>query len=282
MNKNEINDTVEAIIIDLIECEDGTVTSTSELAQQYDFKDDLFVLHTALCKAARANKIKLDFSEYEGQLAGLPYDIPFTVRNQKAQIKCPRCGSTDTERYIYGLPAYNEKMQKMLEKGKWTLGGCLVTGVEVNGKYVNTKPSRHCNSCHKDFGTPPLLITKKKNMVEDYRDIVESIKFEVGGYLPGDTVTIQKNENGAKFDIIKFMGLPKGGQISKEKWNKILDTLYDKMYLHEWKKKYVDSLVDDGEEWHLDIHLTNNRVRHYYGSNDYPPYWKELEKLFKL
>lgn len=66
MNKTDIYDTVDAIIVDLIECEDGTVTSTYELAQQYGYKDDLFALHTALCKAARANKIKLDYSKYEG------------------------------------------------------------------------------------------------------------------------------------------------------------------------------------------------------------------------
>ena len=243
MNKTEIYDTVDAIIVDLIECEDGTVTSTYELAQQYDYKDDLFALHTALCKAARANKIKLDFSEYDGQLLGLPYNIPFTVRNQKAQIKCPRCGSTDTARHIYGLPAYNEKMQKMLDKGKWTLGGCLVTGVEVNGQYVNTNPSRHCNTCNKDFGTPPLLITKKKNTVEDYRDIVTAIKFSIGGFFEGHTeITIKKNKNGA---VVKVTGfrlnkidemIPDQRQITFAKWNKIVYTLYGSMYLHEWKK----------------------------------------------
>lgn len=32
----------------------------------------------------------------------------------------------------------------------------------------------------------------------------------------------------------------------------------------------------------LDIKLTNRRVRHYFGSNDYPPYWSELKKIFRV
>ena len=53
------------------------------------------------------------------------------------------------------------------------------------------------------------------------------------------------------------------------------------IYLHEWKKEYVDPNVLDGTQWGLDINLTNKRVRHYYGSNDYPPYWTELKKIFR-
>lgn len=53
------------------------------------------------------------------------------------------------------------------------------------------------------------------------------------------------------------------------------------MYLNEWKKEYVDMDILDGTQWRLKVKLTNNRKRTYYGSNDYPPYWKELLKLFR-
>lgn len=61
----------------------------------------------------------------------------------------------------------------------------------------------------------------------------------------------------------------------------ILDKLYLKMYLHEWKKNYCDPDVLDGMQWHLEIKMTRNRVRNYSGSNAYPPYWSELKEMFE-
>ncbi len=55
----------------------------------------------------------------------------------------------------------------------------------INGKPVQTGPSRICNACKKRFGTPPLIIAKDKKSAEDYRDVVTSIRFSVGGYLSG-------------------------------------------------------------------------------------------------
>ncbi len=69
-------------------------------------------------------------------------------------------------------------------------------------------------------------------------------------------------------------------QITTDKWNQIVDTLYDKLYLHEWKKRYVDLSILDGTQWSLDISLSNRRSRHFHGSNAYPPYWNELKKVF--
>lgn len=63
---------------------------------------------------------------------------------------------------------------------------------------------------------------------------------------------------------------PEDRQITAAKWNKIVNTLYGQLYLHEWKKELVDPCVLDGTQWGLDIKLTNRRVRHYFGSNDYP------------
>lgn len=48
---------------------------------------------------------------------------------------------------------------------------------------INIKPQRKCNKCKKNFGKPPVLINKKSDIVEDYRDIATSIKFFVGGYM---------------------------------------------------------------------------------------------------
>ena len=147
-------------------------------------------------------------------------------------------------------------------------------------------PARHCNKCRKDFASAPILITPKKNLAEDYRDIVTSIKFYVGGFFKGRTeVTITRNDNGAMVQVMRFpngIEAPEDKQITPVKWRKIVNALYGQLYLHEWKKEYVDPCVLDGLQWGLGIRLTNRRVRHYYGSNDYPPYWSELKKIFGI
>ncbi|HAE15778.1 MAG TPA: hypothetical protein DCG51_04435 [Erysipelotrichaceae bacterium] len=191
---SEIRNLAEYLIEDLRECEDGTVTSTYELAKKSGYEDlDFFELDNALRRSAKENKIILDMSEHDGQAEGLPYNLTFTVHNQKAQIKCPRCGSTNTARYIYGYPLNNAEMQKKLDEGKWALGGCCIYSAEVNGQIIDIMPSRYCNDCHKDFGASPVLLTPKKDLAEDYRDIVKAIELSIGGYLYGYTdITISK------------------------------------------------------------------------------------------
>lgn len=280
----------EDLVEELRECEYGTEISTSELLKisGYDLDefeyDDLFDLHYALFKAARENHIHLDMSAHNGLEEGLPFNLDFIVRNKSAQIKCPYCGSRNTARYIYGYPAFDERMQKKLDAGKWVLGGCCLDMVEIGGKTVNTMPARKCNECRKDFGKAPILITTKKDLVEDYRDIVTSIYFSVGGYFGGYTdITVQKNRKGAMVKVeytMKPEEVPEPKQITPQKWKKTVNRLYSDLHIHEWKKNYIDPSVLDGTQWELKIRLTNGRKRTYYGSNDYPPYWDELVKIF--
>ena len=168
--KTDLRHIAEYMIDDLRECEDGTKTTTAELVtnQGYDDMgiDDLQVLHKELFRTAKANKITLDMSEYVGEEEGLPFSHEFVVRNKRAQIKCPYCGSKDTARYIYGYPAFTEKMQKNLDNGKWALGGCCISIVKMNGKTIEVEPSRRCNECKKDFGTEPILITPKRSSLK--------------------------------------------------------------------------------------------------------------------
>ena len=112
-SKADLRHIAESMIEDLRECEDGTVTTTGWLARAYGYDDmetfDLFDLHDALFRAAKANHITLDMSEHKDKVEGLPFNLTFIVKNKKAQIKCPRCGSKNTARYIYGYPAFSER-----------------------------------------------------------------------------------------------------------------------------------------------------------------------------
>ena len=283
-SKADLRHIAEGMIEELRECEDGTVTTTGRLARAFGYEDmetfDLFDLHDALFRAARANHITLDMSEHKDKVEGLPFNLTFIVKNKKAQIKCPRCGSKNTARYIYGYPAFSEEMQQKLDAGKWVLGGCCISSIEINGHHVDTMPARKCNDCKKDFATAPILITPKNDTAEDYRDIVTCIKFSVGGYFDGYTdITIRKNDKGALVSVQKMLEpeeVPDDRQITPAKGRDNKQTIWPDT--RKWKKASLSAL--DGT-WSLDISLTGNRKRSYSGSNDYPPHWNELLKVFR-
>lgn len=201
--------------------------------------------------------------------------------------KCPFCGSRNTAKYIYGLPALDEKMEKKLANGEWRLGGCMIFTVDVNGENVQCMPTMHCNECGKDFGEPPILFSKKlgEGKGEDYRDIVTSICFSISDFSQGNMdVTVIRNADGA---VVKAVCFPsdleeqENKQITVKDWKKLVNALYSQIYLHEWKKRYVNPEILDGVQWELQIRLTGKRQRSYYGSNEYPPYWKELKAIFQ-
>ena len=280
----------EELIEELRECEDGTITTTCQLLKTagYDMdefnSDDLFEIHRILFSEARANHITLKITPDDGVPRGLPYNLDFIVQNKKGQIKCPYCGSKNTARILYGLPAFSEELQRKIDSGKISIGGCCVSGVPVDGGMIRTDSSRVCNDCKKKFGKPPLIIAKDLSGAEDYRDIVTSIHFSVGGYFQGiSEVTITRYEKNALVRVKKSHSIEEipEKRITVKKWNRIVNALYRQMYLHEWKKNYDDPDVMDGEQWELKIKLTGNRRRNYGGSNAYPPYWSELKKLFR-
>ena len=189
-------------------------------------------------------------------------------------MKCPRCGSKRTAPILYGMPAFNEEMDRKLKNEELYLGGCLVSDV---------MPEYHCFACEKNFGTPPIL--QGKDETEDYRDIVTAVRFSDGGYLKEDKeIFIRKKKEQITLEVSSLhAGLPVfyRREMTETEWKKILDKLYTNLYLHEWKTKYTDCCVNDSEQWVLDIRLTGNRHRRYQGSNAFPPYWKELKSLFR-
>ena len=227
-SKAEIKQIVEDLVEELRECDNGTVITTWQLlkAAGYDINDfeqsDLFDIHNELFKSARAEHITLDMSAHKNKLEGLSYNLDYIVKNKRAQIKCPHCGSINTARYIYGYPAFSERMQKKLDSGKWELGGCCISDVEINGLVFSTNPTRRCNDCKKDFGKPPIVISKKNETIEDIRDIVTSIKFSVGGFFQGVTdIIIKRNDKGAIVTVeqIRYSEQPVETEISSAKWN---------------------------------------------------------------
>ena len=58
----------------------------------------------------------------------------------KVLMRCPKCGNGKLARILYGLPVFDDKLEKDLADGKVVLGGC---GEE--------EKCWHCNSCKYEF-----------------------------------------------------------------------------------------------------------------------------------
>ena len=279
---------VEGLVQELIDMKDGSCISTSELADEWVYPSDRFddlvsEIHNRLMRAARKRGIKFTTPEgYVNATVGLPHNIPYTVHNLSAQEKCPYCGSRNTGRYMYGMPAYSEKLQDKMDRGKVHLAGCGIFLADVGGRSVMTGPMFHCNDCQKDFGEPPLVFLQDQFHAKDLCDITEKITFAVVQERGGSyEMSMERTEDGAAVNSFEMFHPDKhitDKKISQRKWEGLLHKLFYRYHVHEWKKNYHEMNVKDGERRTLSFKLEGDRVRTFKGSNAYPPYWKELNR----
>lgn len=162
------------------------------------------------------------------------------------KIKCPRCGSTSTSPFQ---------------------GGARF----------------RCNGCGRAIATPPSFYTKSG--VRDYRQAVKEVRFTVGGYDTGyPEVRMRKTAQGIGLAVRPGHAQADcflQREMSVDEWAAVMDTLFCKLYLHEWKKRFMDPDIMDGEQWELVLELQGARRRTYSGSNAYPPYWEQLRAVFQ-
>lgn len=141
---------VDDLIDSLMECEEGTVTTTwcllKEMGHDMSGFDplELISIHDMMFEAATGCNIVLDMSAHDNKVEGMPYNLDFIVHNSEAVVKCPYCGSTDTARYLYGYPVFGDDLRKKIEEKKIILGGCEIDP-------TGNMPRRRCNHCGKDF-----------------------------------------------------------------------------------------------------------------------------------
>ncbi len=89
----------------------------------------------------------------DGRRDGDPGEADATTDPVKAARKCgtcPRCGSRETARIQYGMPAFSKRLETDLEAHRVVLGGCMVW---------DDQPDRSCSSCGLEFradGRPPV------------------------------------------------------------------------------------------------------------------------------
>ena len=276
------------IVEELRDMEDGEVTTTLHQAEELGFtelnRDELLKLHEYVFIFAKRNKIILEMTSDDDSAGGLPYESEYEVHNKKAQIKCPHCGSSNTCRILYGDPQISDRLKKKIKAKKIRISKRKEILSNIGGYTLDGLPHRYCNDCRKGFAKSPVLFNKRINSWELCMEQVQSIRFLIGGYFGGSTeILIEQVSYGAMVTIRKYPAdfiEPEVLRITLRKWFRIVYDLYNRMYLQEWKREYIDPNVLDGEQWELEIKLSDDRTEYHCGSNAYPPYWPELKKLF--
>lgn len=288
MNKSQLAILSEETINELRELPYKTRTTSAKVLESLGYElekfdeNDLREYHESLLLAAKTHNITIEMTEPEEETP--VWDTEFIVRNRMAQIKCPYCGSRRTARIIHGMPAFSAIKDK-LDAERLYIGGCIIYDlVDDYGNRIISNPEYHCNACKKEFGTKPYYDYKGEFL--SYPEVIESIEFTTGGYFGGTKeLIITAGDDGALVHVNEYP-IQKETPIQDKtipylKWLRIINRLYNDFYLHEWTKKYEDPDVYDGEQWSLVIKIKDGNEIVYSGSNAYPPYWKELNSIFK-
>lgn len=60
------------------------------------------------------------------------------VKRTKKPRKCPKCGHTPLADILYGEPLFDEELERAMNEGTITLGGCCIT---------DDDPAWECTHC---------------------------------------------------------------------------------------------------------------------------------------
>jgi len=183
--------------------------------------------------------------------------------------KCPRCGSSDTAKYLYGMPVYDKSLIQKIEDGQIITGGC----------YIESNESRfHCNACQKDFGFGTQMTDGA-----DLLQRVSAIIFRVAGPQEQHIqLEFERERKGAVCQVEKS-GVRWERSLTEKEWVQLLEKLFYRLFLLDWKRVYVrkgDTVHDT--RWRLTLLVNQKKNRfEFRGSNDFPVYWKMLLRLFQ-
>jgi len=175
--------------------------------------------------------------------------------------KCPRCGSKDSAKIVYGMPSY--ELFQEAEAGKIKIGGCCIT---------EDAPEFYCKICDYEWNREQAIDLAYNN--------IKTIKASVGGYFGG--------YYNVDIDLInlKTTWSHWGDGDKEESVHKTIRTATAKKFIEQlkmidllnWKFKYIMPGVCDGTQWSVEIIRTGRNIKKY-GDNNFPDEWDEFCKI---
>lgn len=168
--------------------------------------------------------------------------------------RCPKCGSQNSVRIVYGLPSY--ELFQEAEAGKVKLGGCEI---------ILGNPEFYCTDCEHEWN--------REQAIDEAYSKIRAIKASVGGYFDGYynvtidlkdlKVTWSFSKDGEEQAISKSINAITASKFIEQQ--KLVDLL-------NWKAKYIEQGVCDGTHRSVDI-ISSQRTIHKYGDNKFPVEW---------
>lgn len=181
-------------------------------------------------------------------------------------VKCVKCGSNNTAAYLYGLPIFDEALEKGLEEGSVVLGGCMVTDFD---------PKFYCNECQKPFGYSAMRLYD--DCIVDYVEETTYYMFSINYAEFGETKFVLYKENDKCF--VEFYTPTKkySEEISEKEYKKNLTTIFEKALVLEWDEKYDRVKAVEINNWKVEIKTANGKNFSSSGKNYFPPYFKKAK-----
>lgn len=169
---------------------------------------------------------------------------------------------------------------------------CPHCGSRETGEAVRAArngPAYECRGCGRQFGYPPVYRNGRKEKGAEtvlLPDILTGVTFSVGGY-PGGTDYVNIVRNGAS-GAVCFYHMPAARKdpvfglrrVSAAEWERVKEKLFYQLFVHEWKQEYYNHEIPGGTQWELTLLLEDGRICPVFGSNEYPPLFLSLEKMF--
>lgn len=212
------------------------------------------------------------------------------------RVRCPRCGSMETAQYFYGLPGPELYEGTRATLGDYIIGGCCIRCVPGMMGDIEINPRYRCRACKRDFGsTAKYRVKGTKDLFDTCTDGAYMVRFRSSGY-GGPTYEIElalervsllyspitgsaSLDNGVEgIDGALIKTLP----LDDKRFRHVIRSLFTRLHVGDWKKRYWDPNILDGNQWELRIDLLwAARPLVIYGSNDYPPNYRRLLRLFR-
>lgn len=176
--------------------------------------------------------------------------------------QCPKCGSKNSVKIVYGMPSYELFQEAEIRKVK--LGGCCIM---IGG------PEYFCKECEHEWN--------REQAIDVAYGKIKIIKASVGGFFGGYYhVTINL------VNLETTWSLTEGGteETSKKKIRpktagKLIEQL-KRTNLLKWKAKYIEPGISDGTQWSVEI-ITEGRTIRKHGDNKFPEEWEMFCRLMK-
>lgn len=176
--------------------------------------------------------------------------------------RCPKCGSKNTIKILYGEPT--QEIFQQAEADEIKLGGCCI---------IEGGPEYFCKECENEWN--------KAQAVDTGYEKIKGLKVSVGGYFEGYynvEVDLTTHQVSWSFWV--------GGE--DEKIQKTIRPSTAKKFIEElriiklldWKAKYIEPGVLDGTHWSVEI-IRDGRNISKHGDNKFPNEWGAFCKLIR-